>query len=353
MNKLNGLVALAAAASMGLASAAQASEQSYRIDANSQSTIDLSVCSASVYLQANGDGDTDLDFWLYDNAGNLVHSDTDSTDITFFTISNGSAGSGRCLPYQLKVQNFGDVYNNMTLSLTDQGATSSGQTGIYATKAPATNHVVTQSVRSDAESSQTYTLSLCAPSVYLEVRGDGDTDLDFWLYDNFGNVVHTDTDNTDITFYTISNGSAGGGRCLPYRLKVQNFGNVYNNMTLSLTDQGVTSSGQTGIYATKAPTANRTVTQSVRSEAESSQTYTLNLCAPSVYLEVRGDGDTDLDFWVYDESGREVHSDTDSTDITFATLSSGRGVGSCAAFELRIHNYGSVYNQVEIKLTEQ
>ena len=236
MNTLNGLVVLGAAASMGLATTAQASEQTYRVDATSESTIDINVCSSSVYLQANGDGDTDLDYWLYDNAGNLVHSDTDSTDITF---------------------------------------------------------------------------------------------------------------------YTISNGSAGGGRCLPYQLKVQNFGNVYNNMTLSLTDQGVTRSGQTGIYATKAPTANRTVTQSVRSEAESSQTYTLNLCAPSVYLEVRGDGDTDLDFWVYDESGREVHADTDQTDITFATLSSGRSYGSCADFSLRIHNFGSVYNQVEIKLTEQ
>jgi hypothetical protein len=161
-------------------------------------------------------------------------------------------------------------------------------------------------------------------------------------------------DETDLTFYTISNTGAGGGRCLPYRLAVKNYGNVYNNMVLSLTDQGVTSSGQTAIRAAKAGAAtSRVVTQSVRAEAESSQTYTLSLCAPSVFLEVHGDGDTDLDFWVYDPSGREVHSDTDGTDITFATLSSGRSYGSCADFSLRIHNFGSVYNQVEIKLTEQ
>jgi len=237
MNRLTGAVALAAAASMGLPAAAQASEQTYAIDANSEQSIDINVCSSSVYLQADGDNDTDLDYWLYDDSGTLVHSDTD---------------------------------------------------------------------------------------------------------------------DTDLTFYTISNGSAGGGRCLPYRLEIKNYGNVYNNMVLSLTDQQVTSSGQTAIRAAKAgATTNRVVTQSVRAEAETTQSYTLNLCAPSVALEVRGDGDTDLDFWVYDDSGREVHSDTDDTDITFATLSSGRSFGSCAEFELRIHNYGTVYNQVEIKLTEQ
>jgi hypothetical protein len=211
-----------------------------------------------------------------------------------------------------------------------------------------------QTYRIDANSQSTIDLNVCSSSVYLEANGDDDTDLDFWLYDNFGNLVHSDTDGTDLTFYTISNGNAGGGRCLPYRLEVHNLGNIYNNMVLSLTDQGATSGGgQTGIYASKAPVQNRVVTQSVRSEAGSSQNYTLNLCAPSVYLEVRGDGDTDLDFWVYDDRGREVHSDTDGTDITFATLNSGRSTGSCAEFSLRIHNYGNVYNQVEIKLTEQ
>ena len=215
-------------------------------------------------------------------------------------------------------------------------------------------HAADQTFAIGANSTSTIDVSVCSNSVYLQADGDNDTDLDFWLYDNFGTLVHSDTDGTDLTFYTINNSGAGGGRCLPYQLKVQNFGNVYNNMVLSLTDQGQTSnSGQTGIYAAKAGATNRVVTQSVRAEADASQNYTLNLCSPSVYLEVRGDGDTDLDFWVYDDSGREVHSDTDGTDITFATLNSGRGRGSCAEFQLRIHNFGNVYNQVEIKLTEQ
>ena len=236
MNKLTGLAALAAAASMGVSGTARAGEQTYAIDANSEQSIDISVCSASVYLEANGDDDTDLDFWLYDNFGNLVHSDTDGTDLTFYTISNAGAGGGRCLPYRLRVKNFGTVYNNMVLSLTDQGVTSSGQTGIYAAKAPANTRVVTQSVRAEAETSQTYTLSLCAPSVALEVRGDGDTDLDFWVYDERGREVHSDTDSTDITFATLSSGH-GYGSCAAFELRIHNFGEVYNNVEIKLTEQ--------------------------------------------------------------------------------------------------------------------
>ena len=119
MNRLHGLVALAAAASMGLSATAQASEQTYRVDATSESTIDISVCSSAVYLQANGDGDTDLDFWLYDNSGNLVHSDTDSTDITFATLSSGR-GYGSCSSFQLRIHNYGSVYNQVEITLTEQ-----------------------------------------------------------------------------------------------------------------------------------------------------------------------------------------------------------------------------------------
>jgi hypothetical protein len=208
-----------------------------------------------------------------------------------------------------------------------------------------------QSYRIDSSSETTINLDVCSASVHLQADGDNDTDLDFWLYDNFGNQIHSDTDTTDLTFFTINNSAAGGGRCLPYRLRVQNLGNVYNNMVLTLTDQGG-GSGQTSITPDSG-NAGRVTTQSVRSDANSNSSYSLNLCAPSVYLEVRGDGDTDLDFWVTDPSGNEVHADTDSTDITFATLNTGRAYGSCATYRLRIRNYGDVYNQVEIKLTDQ
>ena len=203
-----------------------------------------------------------------------------------------------------------------------------------------------QTYQINSNATTTVNIDVCAPSVQVTANGDNDTDLDFWLYDNFGNVIHTDTDTTDLMYYTISNSAAGGGRCLPYRLNVQNLGNVYNVMTLTMTEQGGT--------AAKTASGNpRVTTNSFRSEANSTQGYTLTLCAPSVYLEVRGDGDTDLDFWVTDDRGNQVHSDTDTTDITFATLNNGRARGTCAAYNLRIQNFGNVYNMVEVKLTEQ
>jgi hypothetical protein len=217
-----------------------------------------------------------------------------------------------------------------------------------------------KSYRIDANSDSTINLDVCAPSVDLVADGDNDTDLDFWIYDNNGNEIHTDVDSTDVTYYTIRS-NAGGGRCLPFRLKVHNYGNVYNQMSLRLTDSGSGSGGggggQTGVYALSGNggggNAGNVNTFTVRSDANSNQSYALNLCSPQVYAEIRGDHDTDLDFWISDENGREVHADTDNTDITFATLRNGRSRGSCVAYSLRIRNYGNVFNNVEIKLTDQ
>ncbi len=212
-----------------------------------------------------------------------------------------------------------------------------------------------RSYRIDANADSTINMDICAPVVDLVADGDNDTDLDYWVYDNNGNQIHSDVDSTDVTYYTIRS-NAGGGSCLPYRLKVHNYGNVYNQMSLRLTNQGGSSggSGGSGVYAIGGGGGGGRVNSfTVRSEANSNQSYALRLCAPSVYLEVRGDGDTDLDFWVTDNRGNQVHSDTDSTDITFATLNSGASANNCINYQLRIRNYGNVYNQAEIKLTDQ
>lgn len=216
---------------------------------------------------------------------------------------------------------------------------------------PAAALATERTFRVDANASASYDISVCSSSVYMVANGDDDTDLDFWLYDNNGNLVHSDTDSTDITFYTIQN-PAAAGRCLPYRLQVSNLGGVYNNMVLSLTDQESSSVADVqkgGGGGSPSPVSNT----SFRIESNSDKDITLTLCAPSVYIEARGDGDTDLDFWIYDDSGNQVHSDTDSTDITFATLYSGRTRGSCVAYRMRVHNFGGVYNQLALTLTEQ
>lgn len=58
------------------------------------------------------------------------------------------------------------------------------------------------------------------------------------------------------------------------------------------------------------------------------------------YILVSGDGDTDLDLYVYDENGNLIDSDTDRSDDCIATFTP-RWTG---AFKVRIKNLGNVYN---------
>lgn len=111
-----------------MASAVQAQNvRSYRIDANSTKVIDLNLCSSAVRIKADGDNDTDLDYSIYDDDGRLVHSDNDSTDLTFATLRPRL--SGGCVTYTMRVRNLGDVYNTMSLEMQDQGGTATANTG--------------------------------------------------------------------------------------------------------------------------------------------------------------------------------------------------------------------------------
>jgi hypothetical protein len=61
---------------------------------------------------------------------------------------------------------------------------------------------------------------------------------------------------------------------------------------------------------------------------------------------VEGDGDTDLDCWVYDRFGRLLGQDVDGTDlciVRFRNLSSGE-------LTIRIRNLGDVYNDYQVRI---
>ena len=57
---------------------------------------------------------------------------------------------------------------------------------------------------------------------------------------------------------------------------------------------------------------------------------------------VRGDGDTDLDCWLY-RDGVLVDSDTDDTDICLLNT-----YGQSGVFRLYVRNYGNVYNEYRV-----
>jgi riboflavin biosynthesis pyrimidine reductase len=61
-------------------------------------------------IVVDGDGDTDLDCRVFDQAGRLVDADTDFTDYCVLEWV-----PSRTQRFQLKIQNLGDVYNVYTL----------------------------------------------------------------------------------------------------------------------------------------------------------------------------------------------------------------------------------------------
>jgi hypothetical protein len=65
------------------------------------------------------------------------------------------------------------------------------------------------------------------------------------------------------------------------------------------------------------------------------------------YVTIRGDGDTDLDCWLYGPNGELVSSDTDGTD--FCVLRS-PGLGT---HRVVIRNYGYVYNDYIVRTTSR
>lgn len=56
------------------------------------------------------------------------------------------------------------------------------------------------------------------------VSGDGDTDLDLYVYDENGNLIESDTDYTDDCYVRFCPKWTG-----PFRIKIVNRGGVYNN----------------------------------------------------------------------------------------------------------------------------
>ncbi len=61
----------------------------------------------------------------------------------------------------------------------------------------------------------------------ISVRGDGDTDLDLYVYDENGNLVASDTDGLD--YCVVQFNPKWTGR---FRIVVRNLGSVYNRYTL-------------------------------------------------------------------------------------------------------------------------
>jgi hypothetical protein len=79
-----------------------------RVFGGSRNVHSLWVSGSDNFVMVRGDGDTDLDCWLYDSAGRLVSSDTDSTD--FCVLPAPGVGTHR-----VAIRNLGRVYNDYAI----------------------------------------------------------------------------------------------------------------------------------------------------------------------------------------------------------------------------------------------
>jgi hypothetical protein len=83
--------------------------------------------------------------------------------------------------------------------------------------------------RVEAYSTDRWTLWARGGTNLVEVIGDGDTDLDCYVYDRFGNFLGSDTDYTDHCIVRVHNPSAGN-----LVIRIENLGGVYNEYMLSV-----------------------------------------------------------------------------------------------------------------------
>ena len=79
-----------------------------------------------------------------------------------------------------------------------------------------------------ANSTDTYSEVFVADvNVVVYVEGDGDTDLDLYIYDESGNLIDSDTDNTDRCYCEWTPRWRG-----KFTIKIKNLGSVYNAYTM-------------------------------------------------------------------------------------------------------------------------
>lgn len=116
MIKATGLAVLAAILTMttisGFADAVGGPKQAtFRLDANSYTTFNARfVGGRAARIALKGDGDTDLDLFIYDQNGRLVAQDNDNSDLCLVEWVPLWTGN-----FTIKVVNQGGVYNDFVI----------------------------------------------------------------------------------------------------------------------------------------------------------------------------------------------------------------------------------------------
>ncbi|UAB79385.1 hypothetical protein INR77_06845 [Erythrobacter sp. SCSIO 43205] len=324
------------------ATSAHAAVDEYTVEPSQRLDIALDVCSAETQLAVRGTGETDLDFEVTSPSGENLVSDAGIDDYISLVLTNESEG---CAQFSLSVSNLGEQENDFTLVL-EPIVPSSTRVKKYIVQGNAT---------------EKHKFRACGTAAKVDIRGDGDTDLDFVIRNSDGGIVHEDDRESDETSVKLEGLLSD---CETFELEVTNIGAVYNAMMVVIEPQGADpapfagTAPSTSLAATAAITNAQGEVATVAADSEGPGEYTapantrltldLPVCEAS-RLEVRGNGASDLDFILTDGEGDEIHSDTDLSDVTFKSLTP---KGGCETFGLAVTNLGEAQNIFRVTLID-
>ena len=324
------------------ANPAHAAVDEYTVEPSQRLDINLNVCSAETQLAVRGTGETDLDFEVTSPSGESLVSDAGIDDYISIVLTNESEG---CAQFSLSVSNLGEEDNAFTLVL-EPVVPSSTRVKKYIVQGGTT---------------ETHDFRACGTAAQVDIRGDGDTDLDFVIRNSDGGIVHEDAGTSDATSVKLEGLLSD---CEKFELEVTNIGTVYNAMMVVIEPEGADSAAfagtapSTSLASTGVANSGAGEMRTLVAESEGPGEYTapanteflldLPVCDAS-RLEVRGDGRSDLDFSLSDGEGREIHSDVDLSDVTFKALSPKDG---CETFGLAVRNIGDAENTFQVTLID-
>ena len=299
-------------------SPAYAQNSTHRVEANSTNRHTMFLRSGQrATINITGDGDTDLDIYVFDPSGTEVARDISTDDRETVSFTANRTGN-----YRVEIRNLGNVWNRYQMF---RRATGSGGGGGGMGGGGGSIGGGRLSRRVEANGTNRHTMyASSGQRITVRLTGDGDTDLDLFVFDPSGNEVARDisTDDNESASFTAQ-------RTGNYRVEVRNLGNVWNGYQIWRELGGGGGGGRT----------------SHRVEANSTNRHSMYFRAGEyVVLRIDGDDDTDLDLFVFGPGGNELARDISTDDDETVSFT----VRRTGYHRIEVRNLGNVWNAYQM-----
>jgi hypothetical protein len=271
----------------------------------------ISVCSNQAIVDAYGNNTADLDFQVLDESGNEVHLDDDATDYTSVTLQGGVTQSG-CRTYTFNTgtqDSFGSFFTIEVNGSSSQTVQQAPPPARVAAPAPPPR-VAAPPPRVAAPAPRPNNANLAKPtrpapqtsgSVNLARQG------------NSGSTNLARQGNNRPQFVAAPQSRSSERATLA---NYQNDAQIY------------------------------------RVQANSVMMIDLHLCSANVTVEANGNDTTDVDYNIYDSSGRVIHTDSDTHDDMYVALTNSGVAGYCYMHTLEATNLGNTYNDFVVTMID-